>query len=336
MTVLVGAGGYVPLYRIERNEIARQYGGGASGETAVPARDETVLTMATEAAGRALSRADIDGPSLNAVFSASVTDPYAEHGIAAHVAYRFGAEGDLRTGDFRGSSRAATDAFAAGRHFVGSTGGTALVVATDVLPVEPGHDDEPYSGAGAGAVVLSGDSSGGSRSFATVHGIGTHTSGFVERHRQHGLAANSGDRRFEGQKGFGGSVPAAVQYALEVAEAPPASAVVAAPDQRMVRGAIAELPGEVEHVSTFDSVGYAATASFFLDLVHLLESGDAGTSAVAVNYGAGGADAVALTVGNGGESGVTVADQLDAKEYVTYGEHLRFRERPTYQGVSVE
>jgi hypothetical protein len=105
----------------------------------------------------------------------------------------------------------------------------------------------------------------------------------------------------------------------------------------MAAGAVEEFPGDVEHVSTFDGVGYAGVASWFLDVAHLVEDSPAETTAVAGCYGAGGADAVALTVGEAPtEGGLTVAEQLGAKEYVTYAEHLRFRERPDYQGVSVE
>lgn len=350
MATIVGTGGYVPRYRIERADIARQHGGSASGETAVPARDETGVTMACEAAGTALDRAGLTGADLDAVFVASVTDPYAEHGIAAHVAYRHAAGDDLRTGDFRGTPRAATDAFAAGRHFVGATDGTALVVGTDILPVEPGHDDEPYSGAGAGAVVLAktseavgdGDTAedveAAEDGEATeVHGVGQHTSGFVERHRKHDAPAAAGDRRFEGEHGFGDAVSEAAGRALGSAPVAPTAAVISAPDARMARGAVEEFPGAVEYITTFDRVGYAGTASFYLDLVHLLETVEAGTTALAVAYGAGGADAVALTAGElDPASGLTVETQIDTKEYVSYAKHLQYRERPDYEGVSVE
>ncbi|PSP75853.1 hypothetical protein BRC81_14350 [Halobacteriales archaeon QS_1_68_20] len=338
MVSIAGAGGYVPRYRIEREEIARQHGGAASGETAVAARDETPVTMAVEAAGTALARADLRGTELDAVFAASVTDPLAEHGIAAHVAYRHGAEGDVRTGDFRGSPRAATDAFAAGRHFVAATGGTALVVGADQMPVEPGHDDEPYSGAAAGAVVLD----DADDAAAAVHDVAANTTGFVERHREHGEPAEAGDRRVAAEMGFGGVVPDAAERALAEAPDAPDAAVVAAPDQRTAAGAVSEIPGEVEHVSTFDRVGYAGTATFFLDLAHLLETAAGGTTAIAVAYGAGGADAVALTVrdeapGRDEAADVTtVAEQLASAEYVTYAEHLRYRERPEYEGVTAE
>lgn len=330
MVEIAGHGGYVPLYRIDRADVAEQHGGRASGETAVPARDENHVTMACEAAETALARAGLDGEDLAAAYSASVTDPFAEHGVAAQVAYRVGATGDVRTGDFRASPRAATDALLSARDRVEARGGPSLVVAADVMPVEPGHDDEAYSGAAAGAVVLSADAAD---PVATVAGVGQETTGFVERHRLHGEPAVAGDGKFEGEYGFGAAVEPAATRALSDAGGTPDSAAVAAPDQRMASGALGEFP-DVEHVSTFDAVGYAGAATFYLDLAHLLEGADAGETALALAYGAGGADAVALTVEDGAAGeGLTVADQLDAKEYVTYARHLEYRERVDYQGV---
>lgn len=338
MVSISTVGGYVPLYRVRRTAVAEQHGDSASGETAVPARDETLVTMASEAAGTALRRSDGDPDRVGAVFTATTTDPFAEHGVAAHVGYRHGITGDVRTGDFQGSPRAATDALETGRRYVQATSDRALVVGVDRLPVERGHDDEAYSGAGAGAVLLApGDDEG--EAAARIHGIGQRTTGFVERHREHGRAAEAGDRRYAAEEGFGEAAPAAVTDALGTAPGMPERAVIAVPDARVARNAMAEFPGDVARVSTFDEVGYAGTATFYLDLVRLLEDSDPDTTAVAVAHGAGGVDAVALTTGEGvraDSQAATVAELIDSKEYVTYAQHLRYRERTEYEGVILE
>ncbi|MFC6838494.1 hypothetical protein [Halomarina ordinaria] len=328
MVVVAGCGGYVPLYRIERDTIAAQFGESGRGESAVPARDENHVTLACEAAETALARAALAGDDLDAVLAASVTDPFAEHGIAAHVAYRLGATGDVRTGDFRATPRAATDALFAARDAVEATESTVLVVASDVLPAESGDDDEQYAGAGAGAVVLAPDADAPA---ASLTGWGQETTGFVERHREHGERARSGDARFERRHGVAPATEAAVERALDGGEAP-ARAVASAPDARLARTALRSV--DAERVSTFDDVGSAGVASFFLDLAHLLETTDAGTPALAACYGAGGADAVALEVGSGSTEGPTVSALLDAKEYVTYAKHLEYRRPVEYQGVN--
>jgi len=326
MVAVTGHGGYVPLYRVDRTDVADQHGGRASGESAVPARDENHVTMAAEAAGTALARAGVDGESLDAVFAASVTDPFAEHGIAAQVAYRLGAEGDVRTGDFRGTLRANTDGFAAAHHFVEATDGTALLLAVDVMPASPDDDGSPDAGAGAAALALGPDSED---PVATVEGLGQETTGFVERHREHGETAAAGDERFERRHG----VAPAAGAAIERAGGDPDRAVAGAPDGRMASAALGSV--DAERVSTYDRVGYAGTAAPLLDLVHAFETGEAGESVLLVAYGAGGADAVSLSTGAGvdRDANATVEELLDAKEPVTYAKHIEYREPVEYEGT---
>ncbi|WP_255152121.1 hypothetical protein [Halorarius halobius] len=326
MVVVAGVGAYVPLYRVDREDVAAQTDGAASGETAVPAPDENHVTMASEAADTALARAGIDGGDLSGVLTASVTDRFAEHGIAAHVAYRYGATGDVRTADCGGSTRAATDALVLGIDRVRAGEGPVLVVGVDAVPTDPDDDGVAYAGAGAGAVVLAESADDPA---ATVTGVGQSTTGFVERHRLHGEVPTRLDDRFEQSTGVPEAVGPAMEAALDGAD--PDAAVVGTPESWRARSVLGG--SDAEHVSVFDSVGDAATASPFIDLAHALETG-AGDSLAVVVYGSGGADAVALEAGAVPEDGDTVADQLDAKELVTYAQHLRYREPVDYQGVA--
>ncbi|MFB6082818.1 MAG: hypothetical protein ABEJ94_01065 [Halorientalis sp.] len=328
MVVIDGHGGYVPLYRVDRSEVAAQHGGRGRGESAVPARDENHVTMACEAAANALARSGIDGADLGAVLTASVSDPFAEHGIAPHVAYRLDATGDVRTRDLRGSRRAATDAVASARETVAASGDPALVVGVDVLPADPEDDDVAEAGAGAGAVVVRPDADDPA---AELVGVGEATTGFVEHHRRHGEAAETGDAKFESQHGVAEAAPAAIERALGGAD--PARAVAAAPSDRHAGAALSAV--DAERVSTRDRVGDAGAAAAVLDLAHLLESADAGETALVVAYGAGGAGAVAVETGDGvGTAGAkSVATYLDASEETTYAKHLEYREPVEYEGV---
>lgn len=327
MVVIDGAAGYVPLYRIEAEEIAEQHGGRGRGEAAVPARDENHITMASEAAETALERSGVAADDLGTVFAASITDFYAEHGIAGPLAYRLDATGDVRTGDFQATARAGGDALATARELVRSTDEPALVVATDVMPVEPGHDEETDVGAAAGAVVLRSDADAPA---ARIEAVGQETTGFVERHREHGEATEQGDARFERRYGVSPAASAAIERAGADA---PDRAVAAAPGYRLAQAALDTV--EAEQVSTFNQVGYAGAATLLLDLTHALESGDPDDELLAVTYGQGGADAFAIEAGVDAapEAGLSVAEQLEAKEYVTYAKHLEYRENYDYQGV---
>jgi len=330
MPVIDGIAGYVPLYRIDRADIADQQGGRGRGESAVPARDENHVTMASEPATDAIERSGVDAGDLGAVFSASISDFYAEHGVAAPVAYRVGATGDLRTGDFRATGRAGADALAAARTFVRDTDEPALVVAADMMPTERGGDDEASAGSGAGAAVLRADADAPA---ASVEGIGQETTGFVERHREHGGPVQPGDDGFEREYSIAPTAATAVERASSEAGVSPATAVASAPGYREAKAALGSV--DADWVSTFNEVGYAGAATLLLDLAHALESADPGDGIVAVAYGQGGADAFALEAGDGAGAGpgLPVAEQLDAKEYVPYVKHLEYRENYDYEGV---
>lgn len=323
MTVDIdGYGGYVPLYRIDRSDVAEQHGTRASGESALPGPDENHVTMAGEAASTALARADSSAEDVDAVYTASVTDPFAEHGIAPHVTYRVGATGDVRTGDFQGSERAATSAIAAAVDAIAAGSNAALVVGVDSMPIEVGDDEEARAGAGAGACVLADDAD---TAAATIESIGQETTGFVERHRKHGQATEPRDERFEARHGTAAAVGPAIERAL-VGSGSVEFVVVNTPSDRHTRS-LPQVVSEAEEVSVRDEVGHAGAASFLIDLTTLLERSGGGVTGLALDYGQGGADAIALSTGNG--AGVddtrTIDEQLERKEYVSYGTHLRYR-----------
>lgn len=330
MTSIQGHGGYVPLKRIERPRIDEQVSGmtstsASSGESSVPNRDENHITMACEAANIALQRAGMNGDDIDAVFAASVTDPFASHGIAAHVGYRCGIEGDIRTADFRGTTRAATDAFLTARSLVDADAAAILVVATDIMPVEIGHEEESTSGACAGALVLN---DGGESTVAELEGFGQETNGFVERHRTHGDAAVIGDRRFEVEHGMTPALREAASEAMREVSGMPEIAVVNTPHNRAAESLVDELSEETSYETTFDSVGFAGPGSFLLDLVHALETASTGDRVFAANYGCGGGDVLCFTVGSRTDEHDTMAvsSQIASKEEIAYAKHLEYRD----------
>lgn len=328
MVVIDSAAGYVPLYRIDRNEIAAQHGGNGRGESAVPSRDENHITMVSEASTTALERAATTVEELGAIFTASISDRFAEHGIAAQLAYRLGAPTDIRTGNFQATGRAAADAVETARQYVRATDKPVVVAAADIMPVEPGSDEERTMGAGAGALVLRPRADD---PIATIDAVGQETTGFLERHREHGRSADRGDSRFERRHGVEPAVTTAIDRAGD--DTDPEYAVVSAPGHRFVQTALQSV--DAEQLSTFNDVGYAGTATLLLDVAHALESVESGASVVAIAYGQGGADAFVLSVVDDSDDreGLSVADQLETKEYVPYMKHVESRERYEYRGV---
>lgn len=317
MAAIAGYGTYVPVYRIERATIADQHGDYAGdGETAVPAHDENVQTLAVNAAEHALDHAG--EPPLDAVFVATTSDRFAERGLAAHVAYAVDAPSDVRIADFQGSARAGTNALLAARDVV-ETGGTALVVGTDSIPVDRGTSAERTSGAGAGAVVL--DEGG---SVANVDDHASNTTGFVGRFRPDASGTTVGDDRFN-RHVYVRTVSETIDR-LEATEYD--HAVLPAPDDGWGPRALSEASLETDHRTTYPDVGYAGAAATFLDLGLALERAEPSERLLLGSYGPGGSDAVSLTAGEGVSKlpSTPTTTYLESKEYVTYAKHLDYRD----------
>jgi len=321
MTDVVGYGSYVPRYRIQRADIAAQYDDHASsGETAVPAHDEDVTTMAVEAATTALDHADAAGGDVDLVYTATTSDPFDERGVAPHVAHAIGAPEGVRVSDFQGSARAATnavsaavDALAAGR------AGTALVVASDVLSAPQGTSAERTAGAGAGALLLG----RGSDPVAEVVDEASATTGYVGRFTTAGGEVREGDGRFN-RKQYLEAVTRAVG-AIEGDEFD--HAAFPAHDGGWGRTAAGALDIDAEHASTFDATGYAAAGGVLLDLAAAVDAAAPGERVLVASYGPGGCDALKIERRTASTPETTTDTYLESKEYVPYGKHRQFREQ---------
>lgn len=326
MVTIRGYGTYLPLYRIERAEIADQHGtAGGRGETAVPAHDEDVITLGVAAAKNALDHADTDGGNLGAVYAASTSDPFDERGVAPHVATALGTGSAVRAADFQGSARAGMTALTAARDAVLAGTAPVLVVATDLLRADPGTDAERTAGAGAGAMVLGSASDvSDAATVATVEATAAETTGFVGRFTPTGESPVPGDGRFNRDR----YLDTVTTVLDRLGSDTPARVALAALDggwgERALRAA--ELEGE-RH-SVFDRAGDLGAAGALVDAALALEAADPGETIVAVGSGAGGADGVALRTGTGVERlpPTTTANYAESKEYVSYATHRANRE----------
>jgi hydroxymethylglutaryl-CoA synthase len=318
MVSIRGYSPYVPLYRIERSSIAEQFGDRAGeAETAVPAHDETVLSLATAAAKDAIEHATTD--DLGTVFVASSSDPFDERGLAPHVASAVGALGDVAVGDFQGSARAATNALVAARDACVAGRGPALVVAADIMAGAPGTQAEQTAGAGAGAFVLGEDGA-----VAEISETVPNTTGFLGRFRHAGETPTEGHGRFN-RVGY----LEAVGEALDGLQAAPDHVAVPEPDGGWGGRALDRASIEAERHSTFDGVGWAGAASGLLDLSLALDRAAPGETVALAGYGPGGSDVIVFETGEGVTEApeLTVTEYIESKSYVSYATHRSNRER---------
>ncbi len=188
MTVrLLGVGVAAPRLRLAAADVGVAWGrGGGRGQAGVCAPDEDTLTLAWDAATRALAAARVEPERCDALFWGTSRPPFAEGPSFAFLAAALGcasaAGGALCAGSAHAGMEAlvaASDAVAAGSAEI------ALVVASDAVRPGPGTGFEARCGAGAVAFVLSRD--GGTAALGTRV---TRTRPFLDRYRGDGEADN--------------------------------------------------------------------------------------------------------------------------------------------------
>jgi len=156
---VAGTGAYAPPLRIDAAEIESalgQFRAPSIDEKSVPEADEDALTMAFEAARRALDAADADGDDVVHLAFATTTPPMAEEDLTARLASFLDTPDGVRTRTFTGSTRAGGQALDAALEAGPWADGVGLVLASDCPRGAPDSAIEHAAGAGAAALVLDG------------------------------------------------------------------------------------------------------------------------------------------------------------------------------------
>jgi hydroxymethylglutaryl-CoA synthase len=181
MRGILGAGAYLPHYRLDRAAISSFVGsGGGRGTRTVASYDEDTTTMGFEAA-RLAARTVAGDATIDSLLFCTVTPAYVDktNATTIHAALRL----DESTGafDFGGAQRSVTGAL---RNALAQRGSTVLVVGSDIRTGLPGSGDEASGGDGASAIVV-GD---GDAVIAEHIGSASATEEFVDRWRVPGGA----------------------------------------------------------------------------------------------------------------------------------------------------
>ncbi|WP_252699583.1 zinc ribbon domain-containing protein [Natronosalvus vescus] len=332
------AGAYAPRFRISADEFRDAWGQfQAPGvtEKAVPAADEDALTMAVEAARRALevggdsgaleaesgsSTAPVD--SIDWLGFASTTPPLEEGDLTARVRAMCGIPADATTHQYTGSTRAGTRALWGAIDALEAGNATrALVVAADAPAGHPDEAIEHAAGAGAAAFVLE---VGGQ---AAIVDRGEYTAAYPgTRFREPGSAAatelgvTAYDRQAfrETTAGAVDSLETDSDY-LGAVDA----AAIQSPDGKRpyrVAGALGLETEPITEYATVHELGDLGAASVPMTLAKALENG--AESILGVSYGSGaGSDAFVLEC----DGTVPVETRFEDGTSVSYAEYLRER-----------
>ncbi|AGN00441.1 acyl carrier protein synthase [Salinarchaeum sp. Harcht-Bsk1] len=318
---IAAVGAYAPPLRIDADEIESALGrfqAPGIDEKAVPEADEDALTMAYEAARRALDAADADGDDVVHLAFATTTPPMSEEDLTARLASFLGAPGEVSTRTFTGSTRAGGQALDAAVEAGPWSDGVGIVIASDCPNGAPDSAIEHAAGAGAVALVLDLDGAG------DVVERASHVDPYP-------------GTRFRGRGedetealGIGGYDRATFTDVLESAAAridvDPSSfdvAAVQAPNGKLPYRATDALGVDAETIAAVETVsalGDTGAASAFLGLASAAEDG--GDRVLLATWGSGaGANLLVLD----GIGSVPVESALDASGELTYPEYLRRR-----------
>ncbi|MBI4216459.1 MAG: OB-fold domain-containing protein [Chloroflexi bacterium] len=291
MAGIISFGGYVPIYRLSRNAIAR----GMPGEKAICGFDEDSITMAVEAGLDCLRGRDRS--QVDALIFASTTSPYKEKQAAVTVANALDLRREVLTMDSTNTLRAGT--LALGTALDAIKAGSArqvLVVAADCRMGSPRGDLDRASGDGAAAFLLGKDGEA-----VSVVGSYNLTSDVLDVWRSHADDyVRSWEDRFVITQGYEKVIREAVAGTTKKFNVTPkdfAKAIFYGPDARSHAGITRAMgfdPAQVQN-GLFETVGSSGAAHVPMQLVAALETAKAGDKLLVVNYGDG-ADATILQV----------------------------------------
>jgi hydroxymethylglutaryl-CoA synthase len=153
MAGITSVGVYIPIYRLNREEIGKMWGGrSGGGAKAVTGYDEDTVTMAVAAVLDCLRRG---GNGVNALSLATTTAPYREKLSAAIVASVADLEAECHAADFTDSLRAGAAALKSALDAVNAgSAKKAVVVASDSRQGAAKGALEQTLGDGAAALMI--------------------------------------------------------------------------------------------------------------------------------------------------------------------------------------
>ncbi|WP_254764100.1 zinc ribbon domain-containing protein [Natrinema marinum] len=320
MSAITGVGAYAPRFRISSEAFEEAWGqfhAAGVSEKAVPSADEDALTMAYEAATRALEASDTDPAAIDWLGFASSRPPEAEEDLTARLGAMLALSQSATRQTFTGSTRAGTRALWAGQDALEADATTALVVAADAPKGDPDDGIDHAAGAGAAAFVVERDGPAEivdrAEYAAPYPGTRFRTTGEDETQ---GLGVTQYDR-----SAFTETIGGAVS-GLEV-DPEPEAAAIQAPDGKLpyrAAGAAGVGTDEIQAAATVHELGDLGAASVPVSLARALADGYESVLAVSQGSGAG---ADAFVVEADGE--VPAATALEGDDPLSYAEYLRQR-----------
>jgi hydroxymethylglutaryl-CoA synthase len=327
MAGITSVGAYIPLYRLNLEEITKFWSiKRAIGEKAVAGYDEDSLTMAAAAALDCLK--GVAGPPQG-FYLATTTSPYKEKQGAAQIASVVDLKKESLTADFSNSLRAGTIAMRSAIDAVkAGSAKSILITASDSRVGGPQGRNEQLLGDGAAAIAIGSD-----QTIADIQDSYAIFSEFTDYWRTNGDAfVQSAEGRFIDVNGYTPIMQDAISGLMKKNSVTPkdlSKIVFYATDLKQHADLAKRLGFEKAQVQDplYAQIGNTGAAAALLMLVAALEEAKAGDLILFAAYGDG-CDAFLLRVTENIEklrTGLTMKDRLASKAFLDYGKYLNWR-----------
>jgi 3-hydroxy-3-methylglutaryl CoA synthase len=332
MVGITSIGVYVPLYRLNLEEIAKMWRTkSASGEKAVAGYDEDSLTMAVAATMDCLKRSgrEIKPAEINGLFLATTTAPYKEKQGAAIIASAADFNKACHTGDFTNSLRAGSVAMKSAVDAVKSGSAKHIIVtASDCRMAAPQGRFEQLLGDGAAALMIGSD-----HLIANIEGSYSIFNDFTDLWRtERDAFIQSAEWRFIDAVGYMPTMQETISqllknYSLTLRDF--SKVVFSASDSKEHADLAKSLGFEKAQTQEplFTHIGNTGTAAGLMMLAAALEEAAPGERILFANYGDG-CDAFILHVTEEVSrvyTKPTMKDRLTRKIPIDYGKYLNWR-----------
>lgn len=327
MAGITSIGAYVPMYRLEGEEIGRMWRtGGTGGEKAVAGYDEDSLTMGIAAAQDCIRRSPREPGSL---YFATTTSTYKEKQHAAIMASVLDLERTARTADITNSLRGGTTALSTAFDAVKAGSCTdALVVASDCRMGAPKGRFEHLLGDGAAALMI-----GAEDPIAEIEASYSLYSDFTDVWRtETDIFLRSGEGRFIEEAGYTPIMQEAIAELMKRTGTAPgdfAKIVFYAADQKQHAGLTKKMGFEPSRVQDpiFRSIGNTGTAAVLIMLVQALVEAQPDDRILVAGYGDGADTFIFRVTKRIGQMRETPAmgEMLARKKSIDYGTYLTWR-----------
>lgn len=294
MVGITAYGGYIPRYRLNRQQIYQSMGwmdpstfANSKGEKAVANFDEDTITMAV-AAGMDLLKG-FDRSKVGGVYFASTTMPYKERLNAGILMTALGLDETVRAADITGARKAGTTAILSAIEGIKSKMiSNLLVCAADSRLGKPATAEEMIYGDAAAALML-----GDEDVIAEFKDAYTITCDFVDRYRgEFGKFDRKWEDRWCRDEGYGKLIPEAINGLLKKCDLKISDFSKVIYDCHYVAARrklnnLLEIAPEQEQDNFQETIGESGAAQVLVMLVNALEKAKPGDKLMVVSFGSG-------------------------------------------------